>query len=129
MALSIADKIFLVAGLFDLGGLIICLGVVFHMAYTKMDLMLGHLKNCSVVSTHAPLKEGGPWGRLLLIGWIAGIVTFPGYYLKNGGVSTEDLMNFPAHLKRRLVVTKWVAIVLLVAMILLFVLRKSGVLK
>ncbi|MEG0324859.1 MAG: hypothetical protein RR619_12740, partial [Raoultibacter sp.] len=88
-----------------------------------------HLKNCSAVMAQAPLRNGGPWGKLLLVGWIAGVFTFPGYYLKHGGVSIEDLDNFPAPLRRKLIALKWTAIILLAALILLFVLRKSGVLK
>lgn len=129
MTVSLADKIFLAAGLLEFGGILVCIGVALHMAYTKMDLMLEHLKNCSAVISQTPLRKGGPWGNLLLIGWIAGIVAFPGYYLKHGGVSIEDLRNFPPPLKRKLVALKWAAIVLLAAMILLFILRKSGILK
>ncbi|WP_084376459.1 hypothetical protein [Pseudomonas mucidolens] len=129
MTVSLADGIFLVAGLLDFGGIFVCIGVALHMAYTKMDLMLEHLKNCSAVMVQAPLRDAGPWGKLLLVGWIAAVVTFPGYYLKHGGVSIGDLNNFPATLKRKLVAIKWAAIVLLAALILLFVLRKSGILK
>lgn len=129
MTVSLADKIFLVAGVFDFGGIFVCVGVALHMAYTRMDLMLEHLKNCSAVMVQAPLRDGGPWGKLLLVGWIAGVVTFPGYYLKHGGVSIEDLNNFPVPLKKKLIALKWAAIVLLAALILLFVLRNSGILK
>ncbi|MDY7534908.1 hypothetical protein RGV33_25055 [Pseudomonas sp. Bout1] len=129
MTVSVADKVFLVAGLLDFGGILACIGVALHMAYTRMDLMLEHLKNCSAVMVQAPLKDGGPWGKLLLVGWIAGVVTFPGYYLKHGGASIEDLNSFPAPLRRKLLAIKWAAIVLLAALILLFVLRKSGILK
>ncbi|UWF49317.1 hypothetical protein NYP20_29210 [Pseudomonas sp. N3-W] len=128
MTVSLADKIFLIAGLLDLGGIFVCIVVALHMAYTKMDLMLEHLKNCSAVMVQAPLRDGGPWGKLLLIGWIAGVVTFSEYYLKHGGASIEDLNNFPAPLKRKLVAIKGAAIALLAALILLFVLRKSGLL-
>lgn len=129
MTVSVADQLFLVAGLLDFGGIFVCIGVALHMAYTQMDLMLEHLKNCSAVMVQAPLREGGPWGKLLLVGWIAGVVTFPGYYLKHGGASIEDLKSFPASLKRKLVAIKWASIVLLAALILLFTLRKSGILK
>ncbi|WP_339533239.1 hypothetical protein [Pseudomonas mucidolens] len=129
MTVNLADKIFLVAGLLDFGGILVCLGVALHMAHTQMDLMLEHLKNCSAVMVQAPLREGGLWGKLLLIGWIAGVVTFPGYYLKYGGASIEDLNGFPAPLKRKLVMIKWAAIVLLAALILLFALRTSSLLE
>ncbi|MFI8482533.1 hypothetical protein ACIGCM_18355 [Pseudomonas sp. NPDC078700] len=124
MSLNTADKVFLAVGLIDFAGIFICLGVALHMAYTKMDLMLVHLKNCSAVMAHAPLRHGGPWGKLLLVGWIAGAVTFPKYYLKHGGVSIEDLNGFPAQLKRKLVAMKWASIGLFLVMAVLAVVVK-----
>lgn len=105
------------------------IGIALHMAYTKMDLMLEHLKNCSAIMNQAPLRHGGPWGKLLLIGGISGIVTFPGFYLKRGGLSAEDLNNFPAPLKRKLALIQWSVIGLLSAMTLLALIGKSGLLK
>jgi hypothetical protein len=66
------------------GLVIVCMfvwiGTALHMAYTQMDLLLGLLKNCSVVMARAPLRV-----RVLgqaAVGWgICGIVTFPGVYL------------------------------------------------
>ncbi|WP_411389193.1 hypothetical protein [Pseudomonas sp. MPB23] len=105
------------------------IGIALHMAYTKMDLMLEHFKNCSAIMNRAPLRHGGPWGKLLLIGGISGIVTFPGFYLKRGGLSAEDLNNFPAPLKRKLALIQWSVIGLLSAMTLLALIGKSGLLK
>lgn len=100
------------------------IGIVLHMAYTKMDVLLGLLKNCSAVMARAPLRNAGPWGKLLLVGGISGIVTFPGIYLKHGGVSIEDLENFPAPLKRKLAILQWSVIGLLMALILFVALYK-----
>lgn len=102
-------------------GMAIWIGVCLHLAYTRMDEILGFLKNCSAVMNRAPLRHGGPWGKLLLIGGISGIVTFPGVYLKYGGVSVEDLKRFPTQLKRKLAVLQWCVIVLLVMMCVLVV--------
>ncbi|ETD34924.1 hypothetical protein [Pseudomonas chlororaphis] len=65
-------------------GAFVWIGVALHMAYTKLDELLDHLKNCSAIMARAPLRHGGPWGKLLLIGGISGIVTFSGFYLKRG---------------------------------------------
>lgn len=129
MTVSVADQVFLVLGLSIFGGAVFCIGLSLHMAYTKMELMLEHLKNCSIVRTHAPLKYGGPWGKLMLIGWIAGVFAFPEYYLKRGQASLNDLNNFPANLRKKLVMLKWASLVLFAAMIILFIFRKSGLLK
>ncbi|WP_423144599.1 hypothetical protein [Pseudomonas chlororaphis] len=105
-------------------GTLIWIGVALHMAYTKMDELLDHLKNCSAIMARAPLKHGGPWGKLLLIGGISGIVTFPGFYLKRGELSAEDLKNFPALFKRKLAVLQWSVIGLLGFAFLLWVIGK-----
>jgi hypothetical protein len=103
---------------------IIWIGVALHMAYTKMDLMLEHLKNCSAIMIRAQLRQGGPWGKSLLIGGISVIVTFPSFYLKRGELSSEDLTNFPASLKRKLAIMQWSVIGLLGFAILLWAIGK-----
>jgi hypothetical protein len=110
-------------------GVFIWIGVALHLAYTKIDVLLNHLKNCSAIMSRAPLRYGGPWGHLLLIGGISGIVTFPSFYLKRGELSSEDLRNLPEALKRRLVVLQFSVIGLLIAMALFVTIGKSGVLK
>lgn len=119
MSLSLVDKIFLTIGIIDFGGIFIWMGVCWYLAYTKMDLMLEHLRNCSAIRARAPLRYCGPWGMLLLVGGISGIVTFPGFYLKRGGMSTKDLDNFPAPLKRKLAILHWCNLVLLLVMLCL----------
>lgn len=104
--------------------LLIWIGVALHMAYTKMDLMLEHLKNCPAIMVRAPLQNGGPWGKLLLVGGISGIVTFPRFYLKRGELSSEDLINFPVVLKRKLAILQWSVIWLLGFAFLLWVIGK-----
>ncbi|WP_248807403.1 hypothetical protein [Pseudomonas sp. MWU13-2100] len=85
-------------------GAFVCIGAALYIAYTKMDLILDHLKNSSGVMALAALRQGGPWGNLLLVGGISGFVTFSGFYLKRGSVNPEDIRNFPASLKRKLVI-------------------------
>ena len=97
-------------------GIFIWIGICLHLACAQMDEMLERLKNCSAVMNRAPLRHAGPWGKLLLVGGISGIVTFPGIYLKHGGVSIEDLNSFPAPLKKKLAVLQWSVILLLAAM-------------
>ena len=91
-------------------GAFVWIGIALHMAYTQMDELLGALKNCSAVMARAPLRNGGPWGKLLLIGGISGIVTFPGFYLKRGELSADDLDRLPAPLKRKFAWMQWSAI-------------------
>ena len=107
MSVSTADKIFLCVGLIDFGGMFVWIGIALHLAYTKMDLMLDHLKNCPAVMIRAPFKDGGPSGRLFVQGAIMGLMTTPRLYLRDGGASADDLKNFPVDLKRKLIVLHW----------------------
>jgi hypothetical protein len=116
MSLNTANKIFLCVGLINLVGLFVWLGVALHLAYTKMDIMLIHLKNSPAVTIRVPFKSGGPRGKLFLLGGIMSAVTTPGIYLRDGGVNIEEIKSFPTHLKRKLVILQWAGWVLLTLM-------------
>lgn len=94
-------------------GIWIWIAVALHIAYTKMELVLELLKNSSAIKERAFLNNSGPWGKLLLIGGVSGIVTFPGFFLKQGSINTEDLSNLPQSMKKKLVALHWSAITLL----------------
>ena len=76
-------------------GVLVWIGIALHLAYTKIDLILAHLKNCPAIMIRAPLRHGGPWGNLLLIGGISGIITFQKFYLKRGELNADDLSKLP----------------------------------
>ena len=126
MSLNTADKIFLAVGLIDFVGIFLWIGVCLHLAYTQMDLMLDHLKNSVLINTFVPLRQGGPWGKLVLIGSISSVIAFPGFYLKRGSVNAEDLRCFTGSLKRKLVMLQWGGLILLVVMVCIGVVAKLG---
>jgi hypothetical protein len=107
MSVSTANTFILWVGLIGFGGVFVSLGIALHLAYTKMDMMLDHLKNCPAVMIRAPFKNGGPGGRLFVLGAIMGLMTVPRLYLRDGGASAADLKSFPADLKRKLIVLHW----------------------
>lgn len=72
-----------------------------------------------------PIKKRWPWGKLLLVGSISGIVTFPSFYVKRGRVCLDDLSTFPILLKRKLVILQWCGIVLLSLGFVLWLVGKS----
>jgi hypothetical protein len=109
--------------------MIIWIGIALYIARIKMDLILEHLKNSSAGTRLSALKHGGTWGKLLLVGGAAGLVTFSNFYVRRGTLSAEDVKSFPSSLKQRLVLMQWSAIALLSAMVVLVALGKSGVLK
>ena len=91
------------------------MGVFLYLGYMRVEEFLACLENCYAIQQRKFLMYCGPWGRIMLMGAIAGIVTFPGVFLKHGGVSKSDLDNFPFFLKRKLVVLHILSIALLVA--------------
>nr|WP_095191842.1 MULTISPECIES: hypothetical protein [unclassified Pseudomonas] len=103
---------------------IVWIGVCLHLAYTRLDEMLEPLKNCSAVTIRAPLRHGGPWGKLLLVGGISGIVTFPKSFIKRGELNTEDLASLQPGLKRKLIFLQWSVWGLLASMVLFVALSK-----
>lgn len=107
MSKETADALIVGIGLIYFSSALVWITVALHMAYTKMDMMLEHLKNCTAIMVRAPLRHGGPWGNLMLIGGISGIVTFPNFYLKRGELSLEDLKNTPTSLRRKLAILQW----------------------
>lgn len=117
MSLSTGDTIFLIIGLIDFVGAFISIGISLHLAYTKMDVMLNHMQNCPAVMIRAPFRNGGPWGNMFLLGAIMGVMTTPRLYLRDGGACAEDLENFPADLKRKLVILQWTGWGLLLVMV------------
>ncbi|MDY7563094.1 hypothetical protein QN382_04890 [Pseudomonas sp. 10B1] len=126
MSVSTADKIFLCVGLIDFGGIFIWIAIAMYLAYTKMDLMLGHMKNSPIVMIRRFLIHAGPWGRMHVFGLIMGMMVTPGMALRRGAVSAEDLKNFPASLKRQLIVMQWAGWGLLLVMCGLAAYAKFG---
>ncbi|AMS20795.1 hypothetical protein AYK59_11820 [Pseudomonas synxantha] len=102
MSVSTADTIFLCVSLIGFGGTVIALGMLLHIAYTKMELMLNCLKNCPAVIMLSGLIHGGPLGRLVVLGRIFSVISTPRLFLPDGGACIEDIDKFPKALKRRL---------------------------
>lgn len=116
MSLSTAEKIYLCVALIDFGGIFVCIGTSLHLAYTKMDLMLDHLKNSPLIMKHKMLIKSGPRARMIAMGVITGLLTSPSTYVQNGWACAEDLENFPGDLRRKLLLSQRIGEVLLLVM-------------
>lgn len=103
MSLNASDTFALGAGLFIFTGCLVFLGIALYVAYTKLEEMLSHLKNCPAVMIKAPFKNGGPWGKLFVLGGIVSVIKTPGLYTPDGGASIEDIANFPKALRARII--------------------------
>ncbi|WP_397450605.1 hypothetical protein [Pseudomonas sp. NA-150] len=126
MSLGISQKIFLCVSLTSFGGLFVCIGVALHLAYTKMDMMLEYLKNCPAVINRILFLRSGPWGRLFVLGGIIGVLLLPRPYLRDGGANAEDLKNFPADLKRKLIMLHWACTTFLLILLGLYPVVEFG---
>ena len=118
MSLATGDKVLLVIILTNFAGIFLWIGICLYLAYTKVDLILSHLKNSPAIKVWAPMREGGPWGKLLLIAGISGLVTFSRFPLEKGQLSADDLASFPADLKRKLIRLQWCSIWMTVVLVL-----------
>jgi len=99
-------------------------GVALYMAHKKIDILLNLFPNSVGVKILAGLRNGGIWGKLMLIGGITGFVAFSGLYLKNGQLSREDLEAIPPPLKRKLAMMHWILVTLATAMFVLYFIGK-----
>ena len=103
MSLNLNDALILGAGGLIFIGCISFVIVALYIAYTKLDVMLGCFKNSPAVMIRAPLRNGGPWGRLFVLGSIVGVLKAPGLYIADGGACVSDISSFPQDLKKRLI--------------------------
>ncbi|MCY1402500.1 hypothetical protein D3C76_248200 [compost metagenome] len=75
-----------------------------YTSYTKMNEILEHLSNCRAIQIRKPIMGKDPFGRLFMMGTIAGILLTPKLYLRDGGADPHDIENFPKHLKKMITI-------------------------
>ncbi len=126
MTVSLAEKLFMAVGLIDIGGIFIWLCICIHMGYTKMDVILKHVKNSPIHSALAPNGAGGPLEKLRFIGNISSLLTFSRLHIKYGTINKGDLDDFPVSLKGKLVKLQWSGIALVVLMAVLAAVAQFG---
>ena len=89
----------LVAGPFLLGIAGFALG--FYLGYRHLDTMVAALKNSRhIVLYGTALRDLGWFGRLLLVGKIAGVMCWSTNLVRAGEVNADDIRDFPPHLRR-----------------------------
>ncbi len=120
MAISAAEKLILTVGLLNFAGLFVYLGVFYYFVFTKMDFMVSHLKNCPLVMNRINSLRSGLPGKMYVFGAITAVLTVPGRMIRIGGASAEDIENFPADLKRKIVVLHWSGMTALLIMCVLW---------
>ena len=98
-------------------GLIINIGRSLYLAYTQKDFILSHLENCKLVKRWAFMNRVGPWGRMVFIGTVSGLLASPRIQIILGEANAEDIENFPKKLKQTLITlqrtTRWLVVSLI----------------
>lgn len=120
---TIADNLLLPTA----GCLLIYLALSLYLIHTKMEFMLESLKNCRTIKQHKFLKKSGPWGKMVLLGTITGLMITPNIYLRNGDADLMDLKDFPRALRIKLIILQWFGTTILLIIFLSVVLKKIEV--
>jgi hypothetical protein len=94
-------------------GLLITEGIALYLIQTRANEILGYFKNSPTLFAKKALINGGPYGKLVLIGDIARVVSFPHAHLKSGKLDADDLNSLPPWLRRTLKAIYWSLIGLL----------------
>ncbi|AMS17678.1 hypothetical protein A3218_26550 [Pseudomonas chlororaphis] len=100
---GVAEYALAFCGVVTLSGGAIISGVFFYWGCKRMDEILGYVKNCKIIMNNRFYLYMGAWGRMAMIGMVAGSLAYPGYYIRKGMMDIEDIRNFPEPLKRRLI--------------------------
>ncbi|WP_223515801.1 hypothetical protein [Pseudomonas sp. GL-B-19] len=126
MSLSVAENIFMVAGIIVVVGIFTLLGFMLYIAKTKIDIILSSLQNSPFSITLITLWHGGPGGRIRMVGEVCGILWRPKYHIQSGLLDPQDIENFPPKLKRQLLLTRKLMIYFGAAMVCLWLIAELG---
>ncbi|MBP5076748.1 hypothetical protein HUS84_22735 [Pseudomonas chlororaphis] len=111
--LGVVEYVLASCGVVTLSGGIIISGVFFYWGCTRMDEILGYVKNCKAVINNRFYLYMGAWGRMAMVGMIAGSLAYPNYHVRKGLMDADDVNNFPKPFKKKLVVLFNMQLVLL----------------
>jgi len=82
---------------------LVSLSFSLYLSHRHLDAMLEALKGSRHLAVWAPgLLDQGWFGRFMLAAKVRGMVTWPGPLIRAGEVDSDQIRNFPAHLKRLL---------------------------
>ncbi|PAM85125.1 hypothetical protein CES87_01105 [Pseudomonas sp. ERMR1:02] len=110
-------------------GQFICIGSALYLSHTKKDIISSHFKHCSVLLIFGIHKGTTFYRRILLIGNISSIVTFPNFFISRKLITAEEIESFPSPLKRQLKILQWSFIGLIASMVSLVIIGRSGILN
>ena len=114
------ELLFLFIALTNFGWMLITMSIMLFLSYTRTDYILSHLEHSPIITSRTFFNNAGPWGRLLLIGTVAGLLASPDSSIRKGGASPEDIEKFPSNLKRLLVFLHRAGYVSIVILLILY---------
>lgn len=127
--MNLFHMVVLMVGLLLFLGVFATRGYGLYLAYAKGDLIERHLKNCSSYLVHPPYLPSGLRGKITRMGSIAGIFLYARFFIRKGVVSQQDIDNFPADLRRKILAWSWSTLALLGAMAVFAFLIEFDLLK
>jgi hypothetical protein len=72
--------------------------VAIYIAYFRANEILDNLSNSTFVGFNRYYLAAGPFGRLLFIGKVSAVLTFPRRHLESGVLNAQDYSLFPRRL-------------------------------
>jgi hypothetical protein len=119
VAISSNEKVLLAVALLNTAGIFIHIGISYYFAYSKMEVMLFHLRNCPAVTHRVPSLKLGASGRMYVFIAITAVLAMPRRLVRIGSASAEDIENFPLDLKRKIIMLYWSCFALALVMLIL----------
>lgn len=89
-------------------GAFIMIGAHLYWIRTHLNEALAHLKNSPIVNQQRAFLYFGIWGKMALLGGIAGFLTYSGYFIKRGLLDADEVNNFPEPLKKKLIASHYI---------------------
>ncbi|MGY4659956.1 MULTISPECIES: hypothetical protein [Pseudomonas] len=89
-------------------GAFIMIGVHLYWIRTHLNEALAYFKNSKIVNQQRAFLYFGTWGKMALIGGIAGFLTYSGYFIKRGLLDADEVNNFPEPLKKKLIASHYI---------------------
>lgn len=100
-----------------LGALIMSLTYI-YVGTKHINTLLGYLSNCDAIKSQRYLLRMGAWGKLVMIGTIAGALARPNYLLKKGQLSASDLESFPPSAKKKLIISYYINMAIIAGIVI-----------
>ncbi|AZE17148.1 hypothetical protein C4K09_2687 [Pseudomonas chlororaphis subsp. aureofaciens] len=86
----------------------IMIGVHLYWIRNHLNEALEHFKNSPIVNQQRGFLYFGTWGKMAVIGGIAGFLAHSGYFIKRGLLDADEVDSFPEPLKKKLIASHYI---------------------